>query len=276
MKRRILGGTGMSVSEFALGAMMFGAMGNTDHDESVRDDPHGAGRRHQLRGHRGRLLAGRVGGDRRAGPAGPPRRRRAGDEVRPCPWAPTTTSAAGHPGGSSAPWRTACGGSAPTTSTSTRCTARTTPRTSVRPWRRSPTWSARARSGRSARSTFPAELIVEAQWAADRAGHAPLPHRAAARTRSSTGPSRASVLPVAQRYGMGVLTYGPLASGWLSGRPTRPRSHRRDAGAAGFRPGRPGQPGPAGGRPRSSPSSPPTRDFRSPTWPPRSSGPTRR
>ena len=36
MKRRILGGTGMSVSEFALGAMMFGAMGNTDRDESVR------------------------------------------------------------------------------------------------------------------------------------------------------------------------------------------------------------------------------------------------
>src|ERR1700716_738660 len=36
MKRRILGGTGISVSEFALGAMMVGAMGNTDHDESVR------------------------------------------------------------------------------------------------------------------------------------------------------------------------------------------------------------------------------------------------
>src|SRR3982075_2161581 len=36
MKRRILGGTGISVTEFALGAMMFGAMGNTDHDESVR------------------------------------------------------------------------------------------------------------------------------------------------------------------------------------------------------------------------------------------------
>jgi aryl-alcohol dehydrogenase-like predicted oxidoreductase len=26
------------------------------------------------------------------------------------------------------------------------------------------------------------------------------------------------VLPTAQRYGMGVLTYGPLNSGWLSGR----------------------------------------------------------
>ena len=36
MKHRVLGGTGMSVSEFALGAMMLGAMGNTDHDESVR------------------------------------------------------------------------------------------------------------------------------------------------------------------------------------------------------------------------------------------------
>jgi len=36
MKRGILGGAGMSVSECALGAMMFGSMGNTDHDESVR------------------------------------------------------------------------------------------------------------------------------------------------------------------------------------------------------------------------------------------------
>ena len=36
MERRVLGGTGISVSEFALGTMMLGAMGNTDHDESVR------------------------------------------------------------------------------------------------------------------------------------------------------------------------------------------------------------------------------------------------
>jgi len=36
MKRRILGGTGISVSEYALGAMMFGTMGNTDHDECIR------------------------------------------------------------------------------------------------------------------------------------------------------------------------------------------------------------------------------------------------
>jgi aryl-alcohol dehydrogenase-like predicted oxidoreductase len=36
LRRRNLGGIGISVSEFALGAMNFGAMGNTDHEESVR------------------------------------------------------------------------------------------------------------------------------------------------------------------------------------------------------------------------------------------------
>ncbi|MGO4425337.1 aldo/keto reductase, partial [Streptomyces sp. MCAF7] len=36
MKRRILGGTGISVSEYALGTMMFGAWANRDHDDSVR------------------------------------------------------------------------------------------------------------------------------------------------------------------------------------------------------------------------------------------------
>ena len=36
MERRILGATGISVSEMALGAMMFGAGGNPDHDDSAR------------------------------------------------------------------------------------------------------------------------------------------------------------------------------------------------------------------------------------------------
>jgi aryl-alcohol dehydrogenase-like predicted oxidoreductase len=34
------------------------------------------------------------------------------------------------------------------------------------------------------------------------------------------------VLPTAQRYGMGVLTYGPLSSGWLSGRADPTTGHR--------------------------------------------------
>jgi aryl-alcohol dehydrogenase-like predicted oxidoreductase len=35
MKTRVIGRTGVTVSELCLGAMMFGAMGNTDHDECV-------------------------------------------------------------------------------------------------------------------------------------------------------------------------------------------------------------------------------------------------
>jgi aryl-alcohol dehydrogenase-like predicted oxidoreductase len=36
MERRTLGRTGVSVSPLCLGAMMFGAIGNTDHDDSIR------------------------------------------------------------------------------------------------------------------------------------------------------------------------------------------------------------------------------------------------
>jgi aryl-alcohol dehydrogenase-like predicted oxidoreductase len=66
-------------------------------------------------------------------------------------------------------------------------------------------------------SLFPAEQIVEAQWTADRRGH----HR----FRTEQPPYsillrgiESGMLPTAQRYGMGVLTFGPLSSGWLSGR----------------------------------------------------------
>ena len=36
MELRPLGHTGVSVSQFCLGAMMFGAWGNPDHDEAIR------------------------------------------------------------------------------------------------------------------------------------------------------------------------------------------------------------------------------------------------
>src|SRR4051795_8734079 len=36
MEHPLLGRTGVSVSRFCLGAMMFGAWGNPDHDESIR------------------------------------------------------------------------------------------------------------------------------------------------------------------------------------------------------------------------------------------------
>ena len=66
-------------------------------------------------------------------------------------------------------------------------------------------------------STYPAELIVEAQWTAERRGHG--------RFRTEQPPysllTRAieyDVLPTCLRHGMGVMTYSPLAGGWLSGR----------------------------------------------------------
>lgn len=60
-------------------------------------------------------------------------------------------------------------------------------------------------------------LLVEAQWAAERAGRSrpateQVPYSILAR-----GAERAT-LPVAARYGLGVLTWSPLAGGWLSGR----------------------------------------------------------
>jgi aryl-alcohol dehydrogenase-like predicted oxidoreductase len=69
-------------------------------------------------------------------------------------------------------------------------------------------------------STFPAEQIVEAQWVADRRGHV--------RFRTEQPPYsifvrgiEAAVLPACQKYGMGVITWSPLAGGWLTGRITR-------------------------------------------------------
>jgi aryl-alcohol dehydrogenase-like predicted oxidoreductase len=49
------------------------------------------------------------------------------------------------------------------------------------------------------------------------------------------------VLPTAQRHGMGVLTFGPLNSGWLSGRSDPAAGHRSaGAGAKMFDLSRPG------------------------------------
>ncbi len=65
-------------------------------------------------------------------------------------------------------------------------------------------------------STFPAHEIVEAQWVAER--------RARERFVTEQPPYsilvrgiEKDVLPMCQKYGMGVLSWSPLAGGWLSG-----------------------------------------------------------
>jgi aryl-alcohol dehydrogenase-like predicted oxidoreductase len=81
-------------------------------------------------------------------------------------------------------------------------------------------------------STFPAHQIVEAQWTAQQ--------RALGRFVTEQPPYsllvrgvEADVLPAAQRYGMGVLPWSPLAGGWLTAKyrkgqdaPTSLRSQR--------------------------------------------------
>ena len=66
-------------------------------------------------------------------------------------------------------------------------------------------------------STFPAGQIVEAQWVAERRGRERFvteqpPYSILVRGVES------DVLPTCRRHGMGVIPWSPLAGGWLSGR----------------------------------------------------------
>ncbi|HEX3461948.1 MAG TPA: aldo/keto reductase [Acidimicrobiales bacterium] len=66
-------------------------------------------------------------------------------------------------------------------------------------------------------STFPAEQIVEAQWVAERRGRERFMTEQPPYSILVRGIER-DVLPVAQSYGMGVIPWSPLAGGWLSGK----------------------------------------------------------
>jgi len=66
-------------------------------------------------------------------------------------------------------------------------------------------------------STFPAHEIVEAQWIAERRGLGRFVTEQPPYSILVRG-IEADVLPVAERYGMGVVPWSPLAGGWLTGR----------------------------------------------------------
>ncbi len=65
-------------------------------------------------------------------------------------------------------------------------------------------------------STFPAHQIVEAHWTSQRRGLGRFASEQPPYSMLVRG-IEADVLPVAQRYGMGVLPWSPLAGGWLTG-----------------------------------------------------------
>ncbi|HWF50495.1 MAG TPA: aldo/keto reductase [Solirubrobacteraceae bacterium] len=66
-------------------------------------------------------------------------------------------------------------------------------------------------------SALPASAIVEAQWVAERRGLERFRTEQPTYSILSRGIER-EVLPIAQRYGMGILVWGPLGQGMLTGR----------------------------------------------------------
>src|SRR5437899_10504346 len=74
-------------------------------------------------------------------------------------------------------------------------------------------------------STFPAQEIVEAQWTAERHG---LDRYKCEQPPYSilTRGIETDVLPVCRRYGMGVIVWSPLAGGFLTGRSSNAESTR--------------------------------------------------
>jgi aryl-alcohol dehydrogenase-like predicted oxidoreductase len=224
MKRRILGTTGISVSEMALGAMMFGAGGNPDHNDSIRvihaaldaginlvdtADVYSSGESETIVGKaiKGRrddvVLATKfclpMGGD--SNRSGGSRRwivRAVEDSLR----------------------------RLDTDHVDLYQMHRPDPATDVDQSLSVLSDLVHAGKVRAiGSSTFPAEFIVEAQWAAVRGGHERFLTEQP-RYSMLNRVNEAAVLPTAQRYGMGVLTYGPLSSGWLSGRADPTVGHR--------------------------------------------------
>jgi aryl-alcohol dehydrogenase-like predicted oxidoreductase len=66
-------------------------------------------------------------------------------------------------------------------------------------------------------STYPASEIVTSQWVAEQRGHARFVCEQPPYSLLVRG-IEAEVLPLCERYGMGVIPWSPLAGGWLSGR----------------------------------------------------------
>jgi len=216
VRYRTLGRTGIKVTPFALGAMMFGAGGNPDHEDSIRiihkaldaginfvdtADRYSAGESEEIVGEalKGRrddvVLATKVNG-----PMGDDPNQR-GNSRR---WIMTEVENSLR--------------RLQTDYIDLYQIHRPDPDTDIEE-----TLSALSDLIRGGKvraigsSTMPASDIVEAQWVAERRG--------LARFRTEQPPYsilnrgiEAEVLPVAQRYGMGTLVWSPLAKGMLTGR----------------------------------------------------------
>ncbi|GAB2835300.1 aldo/keto reductase [Streptomyces daliensis] len=217
MRRRILGGTGISVSDHALGAMMFGGLSDTDDDEAVRIIHRAMDAGINFIDTADVYSTG--GSERVVGKALKGGRR---DEVVLATKGHLPMGPDANQGGNSRRWLTRALEDSlrrlGTDHVDLYQVHRPDPDTDI-----DETLSALSdfvRSGKAravGTSTFPAEQLVEAQWASERRGHVRLRTEQPHYSLLARGVERA-VLPTAQKYGLGVLTWGPLSAGWLSGR----------------------------------------------------------
>jgi aryl-alcohol dehydrogenase-like predicted oxidoreductase len=218
MEYRPLGRTGVSVSQLCLGAMMFGAFGNSDHDDAIKiihkaldaginfidtADGYSAGESEEI-------LGQALAGGRR-------------DSV-------VLAVKFGVPFGSDDPNRRGASRRWITEAVEDSLRRLRTdridlyqvgvpdPNTDIDETLGALSDLVRAGKIRSfGASKVPASQIVEAQWTAERRGYG--------RFRTEQPPysllTRAieyDVLPTCLRHGMGVMAYSPLAGGWLSGK----------------------------------------------------------
>jgi aryl-alcohol dehydrogenase-like predicted oxidoreductase len=216
MRYRTLGRTGIQVSPYCLGAMMFGAYGNPDHDDSIRiihkaldaginfvdtADMYSHGESEEIVG---KALKGRrddvVLATKVWGPMGDDPNRR-GTSRR---WIITEVENSLR--------------RLQTDYLDLYQVHRPDPTVDVEE-----TLSALTDLVRSGKvrvigsSCFPVSDIVEAQWAAERRGLERFRTEQPAYSILDRGIER-EILPVAERYGMGALVWSPLAQGMLTGR----------------------------------------------------------
>jgi aryl-alcohol dehydrogenase (NADP+) len=212
MQYRTLGRTGIKVTPYCLGAMMFGGAGNPDHDDSIRiihkaldfginfidtADRYSAGESEEIVGKalKGRrdnvVLATKMGDD--------PNQQ-----------------------GNSRRWITlgveASLRRLQTDHIDLYQIHRPSPDTDIEETLSVLTDLMRAGKVRAiGSSTFPASEIVEAQWVAERRGLARFRAEQPPYSILTRGIER-EVLPMCERYGMGTLVWSPLAMGLLTGR----------------------------------------------------------
>jgi aryl-alcohol dehydrogenase (NADP+) len=216
MQYRTLGKTGIKVSPYCLGAMMFGAIGNSDHDDSIRiihkaletginfidtADQYSGGESEEIVG---KALKGR----RDAVVLATKARYPMGDDP--------------NQQGGSRRWLTRAVEDSlrrlQTDYIDLYQIHRPAPDTDIEETLSALTDLMRAGKVRAVgSSTFPVSEIVEAQWIAERRGLARFRTEQPPYSILNRGIER-EVLPTCQHYGMGAMVWSPLAMGALTGR----------------------------------------------------------